>query len=85
MCCISIVISAKQFDGGNPDDSSVEDEVFPVEGELVNYTTQFNPAQISIPRQVLLDALSVSGGSYVTTENDNTLPCYISCNHCITS
>lgn len=59
----SLVISAKRFDAANMDELSLENEVFPVEGELVNYTTQFNPAQISIPRQVLLDALPVSGGN----------------------
>ena len=62
-----IVISARQFDATNMDMSSVESEVFPTEEELVNYTSQLNAAQIIIPAQVLLEALT-SEGNFPTTD-----------------
>ena len=43
------------------DMSSPESEVFPTVEELVNYTSQFNQAQIIIPAQVLLEALASEG------------------------
>ena len=54
------MISAKQFDSGNKDVSSLDNEVFPMEEDLVNFTQQVSPAQISIPPQVLLEATSRS-------------------------
>ena len=43
------------------DVSSLENEVFPMEEDLVNFTQQLSPAQISIPAQVLLEETSRSG------------------------
>ena len=60
------MISARQFDDTNMDMSSLESEVFPTVEDLVNYTSQFNPAQIIIPAQVLLDALTSEGNSHTT-------------------
>lgn len=54
-CCIFIVISAKQFDAATVDVSSLDNEVFPMEEDLVNYTQQVIPALISIPPEVLLE------------------------------
>ena len=48
------VISAKQFGDTNMDVSSLENEVFPTETNLINFTQQVRPAQISIPPQVLM-------------------------------
>ena len=48
------VISAKQFSATNVDVSSLENEVFPVETNLINFSQQVRPAQISIPPQVLM-------------------------------
>jgi len=39
------------------DVSSLDNEVFPVEEDLVNFTQQISPAQISIPPQVLLEQI----------------------------
>ena len=58
---IIIVISTKQFDLANKDVSSLDNEVFPMEEDLVNFTQQVSPAQISIPSQVLLEETSRSG------------------------
>ena len=58
---IFIVISAKQFDAANMDVSSLDNEVFPMEEDLVNFTQQVSPAQISIPPQVLLEERSNIG------------------------
>ena len=58
---IFIVISAKQFDAANMDASSLDNEVFPMEEDIVNFTQQFIPAQISIPPQVLLEERSNIG------------------------
>ena len=55
-----IVISAKQFSAINMNVSTLDNEVFPVEEDLVNFTQQVSPAQISIPPQVLLEAISRS-------------------------
>ena len=55
-----IVISAKQFGAINKDASTLDKEVFPMEEDLVNFTQQVSPAQISIPPQVLLEAVSRS-------------------------
>lgn len=52
------MISAKQFDAANMDVSSLNNEVFPMEEDLVNFTQQVIPAQISIPPQVLLEERS---------------------------
>ena len=54
------VISAKQFGTTKMDISSLNNEVFPMEEDLVNFTQQVIPAQISIPPQVLLEAVSRS-------------------------
>ena len=58
---IIIVISTKQFDSAKMDVSSLDNEVFPMEEDLVNFTQQLSPAQISIPAQVLLKETSRSG------------------------
>ena len=42
------------------DISSLNNEVFPMEEDLVNFTQQVIPAQISIPPQVLLEERSNS-------------------------
>ena len=42
------------------DVASLNNEVFPMEEDLVNFTQQVSPAQISIPPQVLLEAVSRS-------------------------
>ena len=51
------VISAKQLGATSMDVSSLDNEVFPVEEDLVNFTQQISPAQISIPPQVLLEQI----------------------------
>ena len=51
------MISAKQLE----DVSQMDNEVFPMEEDLVNFTQHISPAQISIPPQVLLEAASRSG------------------------
>jgi len=43
------------------DVSSLNNEVFPREEDLVNFTQQIIPAQISIPAQVLLEEKSNIG------------------------
>ena len=48
------MISAKQFDAATVDVSSLNNEVFPMEEDLLNYTQQVIPALISIPPEVLL-------------------------------
>ena len=48
------VISAKQFDTTIMNVSSLNNEVFPMEEDLLNYTQQVIPALISIPPEVLL-------------------------------
>lgn len=48
------------------DISSLESEIFPTVEELVNYTSQFNSAQIIIPAEVLLEALASEGNSHTT-------------------
>ena len=53
------VINAKQI-GTKIDISSSNNEVFPMEEDLVNFTRHISPAQISIPPQVLLGAVSRS-------------------------
>ena len=58
---ITIVISTKQLDSAKMDVSSLDNEVFPMEEDLVNFTQQLSPAQISIPAQVLLEETSRSG------------------------
>ena len=55
------MISAKQFGAANMNVSLLDNEVFPMEEDLVNFTQQVIPAQISIPLQVLLEAASKSG------------------------
>ena len=55
------MIGVKQFSADNMDVSSLDSEVFPMEGDLVNYTQQVSPARISIPPQVLLEEISRSG------------------------
>ena len=55
------VISAKLFGAANMNVSLLENEVFPVEEDLVNFTQHVIPAQISISPQVLLEAVSKSG------------------------
>ena len=62
-----IVISAKQLDATDMNMSSLESEVFPTVEESVNYTSQLNAAQIIIPAQVLLEALT-SEGNFPTTD-----------------
>ena len=54
------MISAKQLDLANKDVSSMNNEAFPMEEDLVNFTQRVSPAQISIPPQVLLEAISRS-------------------------
>ena len=49
-----IVISAKQFDATIMNISSLDNEVFPLEEDLLNYTQHVIPALISIPPEVLL-------------------------------
>ena len=39
------------------DVSSMGNEVFPMEEDLVNFTQRVSPAQISIPSQVLLEKI----------------------------
>ena len=60
------MISARQFGATNMDISSLESEIFPTVEELVNYTSQFNSAQIIIPAEVLLEALASEGNSHTT-------------------
>lgn len=55
-----IVVSTKQFGAINKDVSSLDNEVFPMEKDLVNFTQQASPAQIRIPPQVLLEEMSRS-------------------------
>ena len=50
-----IVISAKQVDAATINISSSDNEVFPMEEDLVNYTQQVILALISIPPEVLLE------------------------------
>ena len=50
-----IVISAKQFSAATMDVLSLNNEMFPMEEDLVNYTRQAFPALISIPPEVLLE------------------------------
>lgn len=52
---LRIVISAKQFSATTMDVSSLDNEVFPLEEDLVNYTQQVIPALITIPAEVLLE------------------------------
>ena len=52
---LRIVISAKQFSATTMDVSSLDNEVFPLEEDLVNYTQQVIPALITIPPEVLLE------------------------------
>ena len=47
--------SAKQFSAATMDVSSLNNEMFPMEEDLVNYTQQVFPALISIPPEVLLE------------------------------
>ena len=54
------MISAKLFGAANMNISLLDNEVFPMEEDLVNFTQQVSPAQISIPPQVLLEAISRS-------------------------
>ena len=55
-----IAVSAKQFSAINMDVSSLNNEVFPIEENLVNFTQQASSAQIRIPAQILLEAISRS-------------------------
>ena len=77
--CI-IVISTKQFDSANMDVASLNNEVFPMEEDLVNFTQQISPAQISIPSQVLLEETSRSGtdGKLCVLMYDQFLTIYLS-------
>ena len=57
------MISAKQFGMANMEVSTLDNEVFPLEEDLVNFTQQVIPAQISIPPQILLEEISRSNFS----------------------
>ena len=56
-----IVISAKQFDATIMNISSLDNEVFPLEEDLLNYTQHIIPALISIPPEVLLGRECLDG------------------------
>ena len=74
------MISTKQFDSANMDVASLNNEVFPMEEDLVNFTPKVSPAQISIPSQVLLEETSRSGtnGKLCVLMYDQFLTIYLS-------
>ena len=60
-----IVISVKHFDTTIMNVSSLSNEMFPMEEDLVNFTQQVIPALISIPPEVLLGRNCSNGEQYV--------------------
>ena len=59
------MISAKQFDAVTMNVSSLDDEMFPMKEDLVNYTQQVFPALISIPPEVLLERSCSDGELFI--------------------